>query len=214
MSEKAFDYKKEFKDLYMPKDKPQMIEVPPIKFIMTDGSGDPNSGSFQEAVELLYGLSFTIKMSKKKGSQPEGYFEYVVPPLEGLWWIDGGVFSFDKRDNWKYTVMIRQPEFVNDDAFSLACCELKKKKPSLITENARLETFHEGLCVQIMHTGPYSTEPLSMAKIEDFILREGLKDTLKAGGKHHEIYISDPRKSKPETMKTVLRHPVEQESKI
>lgn len=212
MSEKAFDYKKEYKDLYMPKDKPQLIEVPPIKFIMTDGSGDPNSGSFQEAVELLYGLSFTIKMSKKRGSQPEGYFEYVVPPLEGLWWIDGGEFSFDKRDNWKYTVMIRQPEFVNEDAFNLACSELKKKKPSLIAENARLETFHEGLCVQIMHTGPYSTEPLSMEKIEDFILKEGLRDTLKAGGKHHEIYISDPRKCRPETMKTVLRHPVEKSS--
>ena len=109
MSEKAMDYKKEQKDLYMPKDKPALIEVPPMNFLMVDGSGDPNDNpEFQHATELLYGLSYAIKMSKKKGKQPEGFFEYVVPPLEGLWWIDEGSFSFEKRDNWKWT-LIRQP---------------------------------------------------------------------------------------------------------
>lgn len=209
MSAKAFDFKKEYKDLYMPKDKPVLIEVPAMNFIMVDGSGDPNNNHcFEQAVELLYGLSFTIKMSKMKGNQPEGYFEYVVPPLEGLWWIDEGGFSFEKRDNWKWTLMIRQPGFVNEEVFKWACGELVKKKRELPTENARFEALDEGLCVQIMHIGPYSTEPETMKKINDFVAREGLRDRLGAGGKHHEIYISDPRKSKPENMKTVLRHPV------
>ena len=210
MSQKPFDYKKEYKDLYMPKDKPVLIDVPDMNFIMVDGSGDPNDNpDFQQAIELLYGLSFTIKMSKKKGKQPEGYFEYVVPLLEGLWWIDEGVFSLEVRDNWKWTVMIRQPEFVDQDLFAWAQSELKKKKPELPIENARFEAFHEGLCVQIMHIGPYATEPETMKKVEAFIAEQGLRDKVSSGGKHHEIYISDPRRCKPEKMKTVLRHPVE-----
>ena len=209
MSEKAFDYKKEYRDLYMPKDKPVLIEVPPMNFLMVDGSGDPNNNpEFQEATELLYGLSYAIKMSKKKGKQPEGYFEYVVPPLEGLWWIDEGSFSLEKRDNWKWTLMIRQPEFVNEEFIQWATKELKRKKPELATEKVRFAAFEEGLCVQIMHIGPYSTEPETMRKVEAFLSERGLQDRLSNGGKHHEIYLSDPRKAKPETMKTVLRHPV------
>lgn len=209
MSVKAFDYKKEYRDLYLPKGEPMLIEVPSMNFIMTDGSGDPNDNpSFQRAIELLYGLSFTIKMSKMKGNQPEGYFEYVVPPLEGLWGIDHGLFSLEQRENWKWTVMIRQPEFVDEAVFKWACNELKKKKPELPVESARFEAFEEGLSVQIMHIGPYSTEPETMKKIEAFLEANGLKDRLAAGGKHHEIYLSDPRKGKPETRKTVLRHPV------
>jgi hypothetical protein len=206
---KAFDYKKEYKDLYLPKDKPMLIEVPSMNFIMVDGHGDPNNNKdFQQAVELLYGLSFTIKMSKVKGRQPEGYFEYVVPPLEGLWWVDNGMFSLEKRDNWKWTLMIRQPEFVNKEVFEWAGSEAIRKKPKLPIAGARFETFAEGLYVQILHIGPYATEPETMKKIENFIEKEGLKDRLGLGGKHHEIYLSDPRKSKPESMKTVLRHPV------
>lgn len=208
--EKPFDYKKEFKDLYIPKNKPILIEVPPINFIMVDGRGDPdNNQSFQKAIEVLYGLSFTIKMSKKKGNEPEGYFDYVVPPLEGLWWIDEGHFSFEKRDNWQWTLMIRQPEFVNKDVFHWALGELSKKKPELAVNQCCFEKFDEGLSVQIMHIGPYSTESETMKKIEEFILQEGLKDRLTGGGKHHEIYLSDPRKCKPERQKTVLRHLVE-----
>jgi len=135
MSDKAIDYKKEYKDLYMPKDKPVLIDVPSMNFIMVDGNGDPNNNpGFQQAIKLLYGLSFTIKMSKMKGNQPEGYFEYVVPPLEGLWWIDGGKFSFEMRDNWRWTLMIRQPEFVDEEVFKWACAELIRKKPELETE--------------------------------------------------------------------------------
>ncbi|MCL4514070.1 MAG: GyrI-like domain-containing protein [Firmicutes bacterium] len=210
MGEKNLDYKKEFKDLYLPPAKPVLVTVPAMQFIMVDGTGDPNGNQgFQQAVELLYGLSFTIKMSKMKNQQPEGYFDYVVPPLEGLWWIDGGEFSFEKRDNWRWTLMIRQPEFVTPKVFAWAGQGLAAKKPGLPLDKARFEGFEEGLCVQAMHLGPYATEPETMAKIEDFIRSHGLKDRLGRGGKHHEIYLSDPMKAKPEKMKTVLRHPVE-----
>jgi len=209
MSEKVFDFKKEYKDLYLPKDAPALIEIPTMNFIMADGFGDPNNNTiFEQAVELLYGLSFTIKMSKMKGEQPKGYFEYVVPPLEGLWWIGDGKFSLDERENWKWTLMIRQPEFVNISVFNWACDVLKIKKPNLQVENARFEAFDEGLCVHMMHIGPYAAEIITMEKIEAYILQKGLKDRIGNGGKHHEIYLSDPRKSKPEGMKTVLRHPV------
>jgi hypothetical protein len=209
MSAKAFDYKKQYQDLYMPKRAPGLIDVPAMSFLMVDGSGDPNNNTeFQQATELLYGLSYTIKMSKMKGNQPPGYFEYVVPPLEGLWWIDGGHFSLDKRDNWKWTLMIRQPEFVDNEFLQWAARELKNKKPELSAEKARLEALEEGLCVQMMHIGSYASEPESMAMIEDFIINQGLKDLVGHGGKHHEIYLSDPRKAKPESMKTVLRYPV------
>lgn len=209
MSEKPLDYKKEYKDLYMPKNKPALIKIPSMNFIMVDGSGDPNNNPvFEEAVELLYGLSYTIKMSNKKGNQPEGYFEYVVPPLEGLWGIDGNEFSLEKRDNWKWTLMIRQPEFVTEEFFKWACSEIAKKKKELNIEKARFEAFEEGLCVQMMHIGPYSTEPETVKSMDEFIKQEGLKDGVVITGRHHEIYLSDPRKAKPETMKTVLRHPV------
>ncbi|OEH86979.1 transcriptional regulator [Desulfuribacillus stibiiarsenatis] len=209
MTEKVFDYKKEYKEFYMPKDKPMLIDVPSMNFIMVDGNGDPNDNpEFENAVELLYGLSYTIKMSHKKGKQPEGFFEYVVPPLEGLWWVEDGQFSFDIRDNWKWTVMLRQPEFVTEEVFQWACTEVSKKKPELDIQLARFENFEEGLCVQILHKGPYETEPESVALMDEFIRLEDLEDCLRTRGKHHEIYLSDPRKSKPESMKTVIRHPV------
>jgi len=210
MVEKAFDFKKEYKDLYMPKDKPALIEVPKMKFIMTDGSGDPNGNpSFEQAVELLYGLSYAIKMSKMKGEEPAGYFDYVVPPLEGLWWVEDGEFSLIARGNWKWTLMIRQPDFVTEEVFSKACEALKKKKPEMDVERAYFGEYDEGLCVQAMHFGPYAEEPATMEKIEKAILESGLASRLGSGGKHHEIYLSDPRKADPASMKTVLRHPVE-----
>ncbi len=208
MSEKAVDFKKEYKDLYMPKDKPVLVTVPAMRFIMVDGSGDPNGQEYQEAVELLYTMCYTIKMSSKKGMQPQGYFDYVVPPLEGLWWISSDDFSLEQRDNWQWTSMIRQPDFVTEETFKWAGQESMKKRPGLQIEKARFETFAEGLCVQIMHTGPFKTEPETMKKIDAFIAENNLKDLVGKGGKHHEIYLSDPRKVKPETMKTVLRHPV------
>ena len=211
MSEKVFDFKKEFKDLYMPKTKPMLIEVPSVNFIMVDGKGDPNNNeAFQQAVKILYGLSYVIKMSKMKGNQPEGYFDYTVPPMEGLWWVDDGSFSLTKRDNWVWTLMIRQPDFVTSDVFNWACNQLKNNKPGLLIHGTKFETYTEGLCVQMMHIGPFATESETMEFIENFISIEGYRDKVgKGGGKHHEIYLSDPRKSKPEKMKTVLRHPVE-----
>lgn len=209
MSDKSFDYKKEYKDLYLPKRKPALIEIPPINFVMADGEADPNNNpAFQQATELLYGICFTIKMSKMKGNQPKGYFEYVVPPLEGLWWIDEGGFSFEQRDNWKWTLMIRQPEFVDQEVFAWSLRELAKKKPDLNLAKIRFESFNEGLCVQMMHIGPYSTEPETMQIIENYIEQNGLADRVGIDGKHHEIYLSDPRKSNQQTLKTVLRHPV------
>lgn len=208
MTEKALDYKKEYKDLYLPKTTPVLVDVPAINFIMVNGKGDPNSAEFQQAVELLYGLSFTIKMSKKKGREPQGYFDYVVLPLEGLWWIADGKFSFEQRENWLWTAMIRQPEFVDGEVFQWAQEALDEKKPGLAVEKAKLEAFHEGFCLQCLHIGPFATEPETMSRMEKCIRDEGLQDLVGAGGKHHEIYLSDPRKVKPEKKKTVLRHPV------
>ena len=205
---KKVDFKKDYKDLYLPKTIPMLIDVPPMNFIMIDGAGDPNGEEYQEAVGILYGLTFTIKMSKMSGAQPPGYYEYVVPPLEGLWWIKGGAFSFEERDNWLWTSMIRQPEFVNGDVFSWALEECRRKKPELDFKKARFEIFSEGLCVQIMHLGPYSEEPKSITLLKDFIEEKGLIDQTGSERKHHEIYLSDPRKTPPEKLRTVLRLPV------
>lgn len=217
MANGKMDYKKEYKDLYLPKTEPCVIDVPAICFIMVDGEGNPNTegGEYQQAVELLYGLSYSIKMSKMGGNQPEGYFEYVVPPLEGLWWLkDGSDFDLSKKGLFCWTSMIRQPEFVTQEVFDLACRELAKKKPLLNPAKARLQGFREGLCVQMMHLGPYDDEPRTVARMDAFIkenhYRDAISDVLPDGTtrRHHEIYLSDPRKTEPSKMKTVLRHPV------
>lgn len=202
------DYKKEYKDLYMPKRKPVLIEVPSMTFIMIDGQGDPNGEAYQSAVQALYALSYTIKMSKKGEKELEGYFEYVVPPLEGLWWISSGSFSLNERDNWLWTSMIRQPEFVNQEVFEWALEESKKKKPLVDLSHARLESFTEGLCAQMMHIGPYSQEPVSVQELHAFMEKNKLVNETGSERKHHEIYLSDPRRTAPEKLKTVLRLPV------
>lgn len=217
MAEK-FDYKKEYKDLYLPKQKPVLIDVPVMNFIMIDGAGDPNiSEAYQEAMEILYGLSYTIKMSKMGGNQPSGYFEYIVPPLEGLWWFEGDTFDATRlidKSKFLWTSMIRQPEFVTDEVFQWAVRELKRKKPNLDISKARLESLAEGLCVQMMHIGPYENEPVSIERMEQFIVDQGyqnaISDRLPSGQvrRHHEIYLGDPRKTASDNMKTVLRHPV------
>lgn len=204
-----FDYKNEYKDLYAPKNKPAIINVPEMKFIIVNGKGDPrDSKGYQGSVELLYALSFTIRMSKMKGKQPEGYFEYVVPPLEGLWWCEEGPFDFDKRDNWLWTSMIRQPEFVTEKVFQWACEEVRIKKPQLDVSRAMMICFEEGLCVQMMHLGPYSEEPASVDKMRGFMKENNLEDMTGSIRKHHEIYLSDPRKVEGTKLKTILRHPV------
>ena len=216
MIAEKIDYKKKYKDLYLPKQKPMVVDVPTMTFIMVNGSGNPNNeeGEYQQAVELLYGLAYTIKMSKKNGYEPEGYFDYVVPPLEGLWWLEDDNMDFTLKNKYCWTSMIRQPEFVTKEVFEWACEELKRKKPKIDTSKAYLETFSEGLCVQIMHIGPFDDEPKSTKLIGSYISENNLKDAISSAypdgriRRHHEIYLSDPRKTAPEKLKTVLRHPV------
>ena len=214
----GLDFKKAYKDLYLPKQEPSLVEVSAINFFMVDGKGDPNtSQEYRDAVEILYGLSFTVKMSKMNGRQPDGYFEYVVPPLEGLWWFGNEAFDLTQlKDKSKFcwTSMLRQPDFVTPEVFSWAASELKQKKPGLPVGKARLETLKEGLCAQLLHVGPYDGEPASYRRLENFITENGYGDAVSAPlpsgqtGRHHEIYLSDPRRTAPEKMKTVLRHPV------
>jgi hypothetical protein len=203
-----FDYKKEFKNLYVPKIKPSIVDIPEMNFIKIDGKGDPNGIEYHNAVELLYGLSYTIKMSYKSGKDIEGYFEYVVPPLEGLWWGEGNGFDINSRDTWLWTSMIRQPEFVTEEVFQWALESIKKKKPQLDSTKACLTKFNEGLCVQAMHMGPFADEPKTVLMMQDFMGENNLKDDIGRIRKHHEIYLSDPRKTIPSKLKTVLRHPV------
>jgi len=159
------DYKKEYKNLYQPKTVPMIIDVPKMKFLMIDGKGNPNdeSGEYAKAIELLYGLSYTIKMSSKGGNPPPDFLEYVVPPLEGLWWTEvGRPFDTSQKEKLIWTAMIRQPEFITNEVFKWAVAELNKRKPQLDTSKARLMEFTEGLCVQMMHMGPYDTEAVTV----------------------------------------------------
>ena len=208
----AFDYKKEQKDLYFPKAKPSIIDVPEMLFIMIDGKGNPNTSSeYEKALEILYGLSYSIKMSKKSGTQPENYFDYVVPPLEGLWWGEAGYFdglNITDKDKLCWTSMIRQPEFVTQEVFEKAKQSLGKKKPELDLSLARLVSFNEGLCAQIMHIGSYDDEPATITVLEKHIIESGYKNDISEIRRHHEIYLSDPRKTAPEKLKTVIRHPI------
>ncbi len=209
MATEKLDYKKEYKDLYMPKKKPMLIDVPNMGFLVVDGTGAPEGGEYKNALQALYALTFTIKMSKMGGTQPKGYFEYVVPPLEGLWYGEKGAFERNRRDEWRWRAMIRQPEFVTREVFEWAVDRCAEKKPEVDVSRARFEEFTEGLCVQMMHVGPYSQEPASIAMLHEFMEQNALRNMTGNVRKHHEIYLSDPRKTAPDKMKTVLRLPVE-----
>ena len=206
------DYKKAYKELYQPKTKPSIIEVPEMIFIAIDGEGNPNTcPEYKAAIEVLYGLSYAIKMSKMNGTQPAGYFEYVVPPLEGLWQVDGVDFdgmNVTDKDKFKWISMIRQPEFVTEEVFEQAKLVLKKKKTALDLSKARLMKMTEGLCVQIMHKGSYDDEPASIEQMKRFLNENGYIEDFSEGRFHHEIYLSDPRKCSPDKLKTVIRHPI------
>lgn len=208
----TFDFKKAYKDLYLPKVKPSIVDLPPMRFIMINGKGNPNTSAFyQEAVEVLYGLSYTIKMSIMGSAKPAGYFDYVVPPLEGLWWFEDNTFDgsvMGRKDEFSWVIMIRQPEFVTPEVFETAKTSLAKKKPGLDTSIARLEDFTEGLCAQVMHIGPYDDEGPTVAALEEFIASQGYRTEMSGLRQHHEIYLSDPRKTAPEKLKTVIRHPI------
>ena len=206
------DYKKEYKDLYMPKNTPSIIDVPKMIFIMVDGKGDPNtSKEYENAINVLYGLSYTIKMSKMGNNTIKGYFDYVVPPLEGFWDGEQGYFdglNITNKNKFIWTSMIRQPEFVTEEVYKWALEQLKAKKPELDYSKVRYEVLEEGLCVQIMHIGSYDTERESIAKMNEYVVENGYINDFENGRRHHEIYLGDPRKTKPENLKTVIRHPV------
>jgi hypothetical protein len=210
----AYDFKKECKDLYQPKTTPSIIDVPEMGFIMVDGKGDPNtSEEYKKALEVLYGLSYSIKMSKMGGNQPVGYFDYVVPPLEGFWNVDddtfrGGGAAISDKSKFIWTSMIRQPDFVTSDVFEAAKIALAKKKPDIDASKARLERITEGLCVQVMHIGSYDDEPATIAVMDKYAVENGYIIDINETRHHHEIYLSDPRKTAPEKLKTVIRHPV------
>lgn len=199
------DFKKEFKQLYNPSAKEfALVEVPPLQFLMIDGQGDPNTApAYQEAIEALYGVAYTLKfMSKNELGK-----DYVVPPLEGLWWAeDMAAFATQLKDTWQWTAMIMQPDWLTPEMVTTAIKQVEKKKGPLPgLSKLRLETYHEGLSVQIMHIGPFSTEGPTLAKLhQEFIPANGLAEN----GKHHEIYLGDPRKTAPDKLKTVLRQPV------
>jgi hypothetical protein len=201
------DFRKQAKELYQPSAKePTIVHVPPMRFVMIDGAGDPNSSAaFEEAVQALYGVAYTIKFARKKAPGPAGVPDFVVPPLEGLWWMKGGRrFDSDRRADWRWTLMIRLPDHVREKDVSAALAELERKKPSPSLARVRFERFAEGRAAQIMHVGPYADEPPTIARLHAFVAGQGYA----LHGKHHEIYLGDPRRTKPEKLRTVLRHPV------
>ena len=206
----TFDFKKEYKDLYVPKSQPAIIEVPEMAFVAVEGKGNPNEedGEYQKAVGLLYVIQYSIKMSKKGNSTPEGYFDYVVPPLEGLWWLEKSMENWSKdKSKYNWLSLIRLPEYVNKKVFEWACREVNSKK-KLDTGKAQFKKIKEGLCVQCLHIGPYDDEPRTIKLIDEFIGKNGLVHDINEARRHHEIYLSDPRKTDANKMKTVLRIPV------
>jgi hypothetical protein len=204
----VFDYKKEYKELYSPKTVPVIINVPEIIYLAVDGKGDPNDkdGEFGKAIELLYGIQYTIKMSKKKQNPPEGYFDYVVPPLEVFWTV-GKKEDIKNKSKYIWTAMIRLPEFVSRKTFEWACDEVTARK-NINTGKAKYIKIKEGLCVQCMHIGSFDDEPKTIEIMEKYIGENNLINDINTERHHHEIYLSDFRKVAKEKLKTVLRIPV------
>ncbi len=206
----AFDYKKEYKEFYLPKNRPQIVEIPEMNFIAVRGKGDPNEegGAYKAAIGLLYTVAFTIKMSKMGSHRIEGYFDYVVPPLEGFWEQEGvkGV-DFAHKEAFQWISVIRLPEFVQKADVEWAVAEAGRKKGQDFSKVEFL-TVREGMCVQCMHIGPYDEEPATVARMDQYLLENGYVNDFSSGRMHHEIYLSDVRKVAPERWKTVIRHPV------
>lgn len=211
----AFDYKKEYKEFYLPKNKPSIVEVPKMNYLAVRGSGNPNeeNGEYQKSIGLLYSIAFTIKMSYKGNYKIDGYFEYVVPPLEGFWWQEGveGI-DYQKKEDFQFISLIRLPDFVTKKDFDWAIKEATIKKKQ---DYSKVEffTYEEGLCVQCMHLGPYDTEPITVRLMEEYAKKNGYVVDITEKRYHHEIYLSDPRRCNPTKLKTVLRYPIKKTSK-
>ena len=206
----AFDFKKEYREFYLPKNKPELLTIPPMNFLAVRGMGDPNQegGAYKEAIGLLYGIAFTIKMSKLGTKSLDGYFDFVVPPLEGLWWHAGTAgIDFAHKETFQWISLIRLPDFVGQEAFRWAVEEATEKKK---LDFSKVEYLHyeEGLCVQCMHRGPYDQEPATIEAMDTYARERGYETDFFQGRYHHEIYLSDVRRCKPENLKTVIRHPV------
>lgn len=211
---RILDLKTKYKKLYLPSAKKvEALQVPRLQYLMLDGATEKGSSpgtspAFQDATQAMYGLSYTLKFSlKKRKTNP---IDYPVMALEGLWWISNGEFDITKPDNWLFTLMIMQPEVVTQELLEVARETVRKKRggsPAL--DKTRLEAFEEGLAMQVMHIGPYATEPATIERMKAFAAQNGYRDCVGLGGKHHEIYLGDPRKAKPDKLKTVLRHPIE-----
>jgi len=205
-----FDFKKEYKEFYLPPKTPTIVEVPPMNYLAVRGKGNPNAedGEYKNSIGLLYGIAFTIKMSYKGSHKIDGYFEYVVPPLEGFWWQDGikGI-DYARKEDFNFISVIRLPDFVSREDFDWALQEATRKKKM---DFSRVEFFRydEGLCVQCMHIGSYDDEPATVEAMHLLAAREGYQLDINEKRMHHEIYLSDPRKTDPAKLKTVVRHPV------
>lgn len=206
----AFDYKKEYKELYLPPKKPGIVELPEMNYIAVEGRGNPNEadGAYKEAIGLLYGIAYTIKMSYKGTHKIEGYFPYVVPPLEGLWWQPGkSEIDYGQKESFEWISMIRLPEFVSKEEFDWAVCEATQKKQQDFSR-VQFFTYKEGICVQCMHIGSYDDEPATILQMENFTREKGYITDITASRFHHEIYLSDPRRTAAGKLRTVIRHPV------
>ena len=206
----AFDFKKEYKEFYLPKEKPEIVTVPQANYIAVRGTGNPNEegGSYQQAIGVLYAVAYTLKMSYKTDYRIEGFYDYVVPPLEGFWWQDGinGV-DYAQKDAFNWISVIRLPDFITIENFRWAVDTAQKKK-KIDCSSAEFLTIDEGLCVQIMHNGPFDDEPATVALMDEYIKQNGYVNDFSDKRLHHEIYMSDARKVAPEKWKTVIRHPI------
>ena len=206
----AFDYKKEYKEFYLPKAKPGIVTIPKMNFLAVCGEGDPNieGGDYKNAIGILYAIAYTIKMSKMGSRQIEGFFDYVVPPLEGFWQQKGiAGIDYTRKDLFRWISVIRLPDFVSQEDFDWAKEEASRKK-ELDTSKAELWSYEEGLCVQCMHLGPYDDEPATVELMHRFMEERGYTLDISDKRLHHEIYLSDVRKTAPEKLKTVVRHPI------
>lgn len=206
----SFDFKKEYKEFYMPKGKPNIVTVPTMNYIAVRGIGDPNDegGEYKRAIGLLYSIAFTIKMSKKLDHQIDGFFDYVVPPLEGFWWQDGVVgIDYTNKASFHWISVIRLPDFVTKEDFEWAIKEATLKKKQDFSK-VEFFTYDEGLCIQCMHIGPFDNEPKTVQLMHDFIENNGFELNITDKRLHHEIYLSDARKVSPDRLKTVIRHPI------